>query len=90
MKRRTKNIYIIGNVAFVEDNCTRGSGRWIKTHPCVAMAACPYKECKAPLGEPCKSSFGFALGSTHQLRRKAAKRAIGNLTTTIIAHIAKP
>lgn len=82
--RQQKNIYIIGNVAFVEHPCQRG--HWLKTHPCIAHVACPH--CKAKIGEPCASSFGVHLGATHQPRRKAFTRSEKASVISIIAHIA--
>jgi hypothetical protein len=64
--KRTRTIYVIGNVAFVANPASRSS--WWKTHAAIAVAACP--TCKAPIGQMCKSSFGFCRGSTHEARRR--------------------
>jgi hypothetical protein len=42
--KRTRTIYVIGDVAFVANPTTRSS--WWKTHAAVAVAECP--TCKAP------------------------------------------
>jgi len=67
--KRTRTIYVIGDVAFVANPASRSS--WWKTHVSVAIAACP--ECKAPVGQICASSFGFSRGSTHAARRHLAR-----------------
>lgn len=67
--RRTRAIYVIGDVAFVANLASRSS--WWKTHVSVAIGACP--ECKAPVGQLCKPSFGFCRGSTHAARRRLAR-----------------
>lgn len=61
--KRTRTIYVIGNVAFVANPASRSSWWW-KTHAAIAVAACP--TCKAPIGQLCESSFGFCRGSTHE------------------------
>lgn len=63
--KRTRTIYVIGDVAFVANPATRSS--WWKTHASVAVAACP--TCKAQVGQLCVPSFGFCRGSTHEERR---------------------
>jgi hypothetical protein len=67
--KRTRAIYVIGNVAFVANPASRSS--WWKTHVSVALAACP--QCKASVGQMCKPSFGFCRGSTHEARRRLAQ-----------------
>jgi len=68
--KRTRTIYVIGDVAFVPDPEDRSA--WWKTHASVAVAACP--TCKAPVGDRCVPSFGFCLGSTHATRKKLLPR----------------
>jgi len=48
-------------------------GRYLRTHPCVALVPCPYRECGATIGEPCKHKSGYVAG-THALRRMLCKR----------------
>lgn len=67
--RRTRTIYVIGDVAFLANPASRSS--WWKTHVSVAIAACP--ECKAPIGKMCEPSFGFCRGSTHGARRRLSR-----------------
>lgn len=67
--KRTRAIYVIGNVAFVANPASRSS--WWKTHVSVAITACP--QCKAPVGQMCEPSFGFCRGSTHGARRRLAR-----------------
>lgn len=68
--KRTRTIYVIGDVAFVANPATRNS--WWKTHAAVAVAACP--TCKVPIGQMCKPAFGFCRSSTHEARRKLLPR----------------
>ena len=68
--KRTRTIYVIGDVAFVANPATRSS--WWKTHAAVAVAACP--TCKASIGQLCMPSFGFCRGSTHGARRRLLPR----------------
>jgi len=67
--KRTRTIYVIGDVAFVANPASRSS--WWKTHVSVAIAACP--TCGAPIGQLCKPAFGFCHGSTHGARRRLAR-----------------
>lgn len=78
--RRTRTIYVIGDVAFVANLETRSS--WWKTHAAVAAAPCP--TCKVPIGQLCTPSFGFCRGSTHEARRRLLPRGEA-LATKIIA-----
>src|SRR5262249_16623753 len=67
--KRTRTIYVIGDVAFVTNPASRSS--WWKTHVSVAIGPCP--TCKAPIGQICEPSFGFCRGSTHASRRRLAR-----------------
>jgi hypothetical protein len=78
--RRTRTIYVIGDVAFVANPSTRSS--WWKTHASVAVAACP--SCKVPIGQLCTPSFGFCRGLTHEERRRLLPRGEA-LATKVIA-----
>jgi hypothetical protein len=69
--KRTRTIYVIGDVAFVTNATTRSA--WWKTHASVAFAACP--TCKAAVGERCAPSFGFDQGRTHESRRRLLPRS---------------
>lgn len=70
--KRTRAIYVIGNVAFVANPVSRSS--WFKTHVAVAIAPCP--KCKAPVGDLCKPAFGFHRGNTHEARRRAVRHEL--------------
>ena len=70
MYKRTRTIYVIGDVAFVANSESRSS--WWKTHVSVAIGPCP--SCKAPVGQLCKPSLGFDRGKTHAARRRLAHR----------------
>lgn len=56
--------------------------RWLRTDKSVAVVACPH--CDAIPGEPCKRNVAFSdtptvyAGSTHHLRRSAARRIFGH------------
>jgi hypothetical protein len=78
--KRTRTIYVIGNVAFVANPASRSS--WWKTHAAIAVAACP--TCKAPIGQLCTPSFGFCRGSTHEARRRLLPRG-ESVATKIVA-----
>ncbi len=67
--KRTRAIYVIGEVAFVANPASRSS--WWKTHVSVAIGPCP--TCKAPVGQLCKPSFGFCRGNTHTTRKRLAR-----------------
>jgi hypothetical protein len=67
--KRTRTIYVIGDVAFVANPASRSS--WWKTHVSVAIAACP--ACGSPVGQLCKPSFGFCRGLTHAARRRLTR-----------------
>jgi len=67
--KRTRTMYVIGDVAFVANPASRSS--WWKTHVSVAIGPCP--ECKAPVGQMCEASFGFCRGSTHGSRRRLSR-----------------
>lgn len=83
--RRTRAIYVVGDVAFVANPSTRSS--WWKTHASVAIAACP--ECKAAIGDLCKPSFGFCRGLTHARRRRLLPRG-EQIAARIIAKTEAP
>ena len=83
--KRTRTIYVIGDVAFVANLATRSS--WWKTHASVAVAACP--TCKATIGQLCEPSFGFYLGSTHPVRRRLLPRGEA-VATKIVAQTEVP
>ena len=79
--KRTRTIYVIGDVAFVANPASRSS--WWKTHAAVAAAACP--TCKVSIGQLCAPSFGFCRGSTHEARRRLLPRAEAMATKIIAA-----
>jgi hypothetical protein len=83
--KRTRTIYVIGDVAFVANPSTRSS--WWKTHAAVAVAACP--KCKAAIGELCKPSFGFCRGLTHSARRRLLPRG-DHVATKVVARTEAP
>ena len=83
--KRTRTIYVIGDVAFVANPATRSS--WWKTHAAVAVAACP--TCKASLGQLCVPSFGFCRRNTHEARRKLLPRGEA-LATRVVAPRKEP
>ena len=78
--RRTRTIYVVGDVAFVANPASRSA--WWKTHASVAVAACP--RCKAGVGQLCVPSFGFDRGRTHEARRKLLAR-VGQIAMKIVA-----
>lgn len=78
--KRTRTIYVIGDVAFVANAATRSS--WWKTHASVAVAPCP--TCKARVGQLCVPSFGFCRGSTHSARRRLLPRGQA-IATKVVA-----
>ena len=84
--KRTRTIYVIGDVAFVANPVTRSS--WWKTHASVAVAACP--TCKASIGQICEPSFGFCRGSTHGARRHLLPRGEGVATKIVAASAEAP
>lgn len=67
--KRTREMYVIGDVAFVANPLSRSA--WWKVHVAVAIAACP--TCKAVVGQICEPSFGFSRGRTHETRRRLAR-----------------
>jgi hypothetical protein len=79
--RRTRTIYVVGDVAFVANSATRSS--WWKTHASVAVAACP--RCKAPVGQLCVPSFGFDRGRTHEARRRLLPRGDRGAAKIVLA-----
>lgn len=46
-------------------------GRHLRTDKSVVFAEC--EQCKAAIGEPCRSGYGYG-GTTHVVRRTAAQR----------------
>ena len=80
--KRTRTIYAIGKVAFVANPVSRSS--WFKTHVAVVMVPCP--QCKSPVGDLCKPSFGFHRGNTHEARQRAVR---GKLVATPMVIVQK-
>ena len=80
--KRTRTIYVVGDVAFVANPTTRGL--WWKTHASVAVAACP--TCKAQIGQLCVPSFGFCRGSTHAFRRRLLPQDEAVATKIVAQH----
>jgi len=84
--RRTRAIYVVGNVAFVANPATRSS--WWKTHASVASFTCP--TCRAPIGQLCTPSFGFCRGQTHEARRRLLPRGEPVATKIVAAKETSP
>ena len=84
--KRTRTIYVVGDVAFVANPATRSS--WWKTHASVAAAACP--TCNASIGQICASSFGFCRGSTQSARQSLLPRGEAIATKIIAARAEAP
>lgn len=64
-------MYIVGDAAFVPH--PQISGAWMRVHAAVVRVACPYSDCGAAIGIPCRGKRDYTAGAHHPRRDAAAK-----------------